>query len=205
MPFLLFGLSIIAFSVIAAYRKRHDRLQQTAEENFWEHEASANSVRRQDISSLPYITIPYENFSIDSVSDAALDAAVHELNALRGKKILNLTGLSNTDLKMQYGPANLPDLMEYDQNFTDMLHGINAYCNRLSELGFTEQAIPALEFAVSCGSDISTHYTTLAAYYKKQGNLQKLDELTAYAQALQSLMKPVILEKLEAMKETQNS
>lgn len=199
MPFLILGLFIIVLSVISSYRKRHDRIQKETTDSFWEREAAANSVRRQDISGLPYITIPFEKFSIGSVSDEALEDALHQLDALREKKILNLGSQSNTDLKLQYGPANLPILMECDQNFADMLHAITAYSNRLIELGMTEKAIPVLEFAVASGSDVSTHYTTLATYYKDNGTPAKISELKTQAESLDSLMKTSILQKLNTI------
>ena len=44
---------------------------------------------------------------------------INELNtglieALKEKKILNLSGFTNTDLKLEYGVGNLTDLTDYD-------------------------------------------------------------------------------------------
>ena len=199
MPFLIFGLTVIIISIFASYRNRHSRLQDEANQNFWDREAAANNVRRQDISGLSYITIPTEIFSIDSVSDNAVNDAITALSALQEKKILNLGGLSNTDLKMQYGPANLAILTEYDQNYTDMLLAISSLANRLIELDLTELAIPALEFAVSTGTDISIHYTILANYYKQHGKEEKITELKSQAEKLNSLMQQSILSKIDAI------
>lgn len=196
MPFLIFGLFVIAVSIFSNYRKRHERLRQEAEKNFWERENAANTVRRQDISGLPYITIPSEIFSIDSISDEVINGAIRTLESLREKKILNLAGQSNTDLKMQYGPANLPCLMEYDQNYTDMLLAISTLVNRLIELEQTDLAIPVLEFSISTGTDISTHYTILADYYKQKGEACKISDLKVQAEKLDSLMKQSIIQKL---------
>lgn len=199
MPFLIFGLFVIAVSIISHFRKRHDQLQKKADEDFWTRESAANSVRRQDISGLPYINIPFELFSIGSVSDEALEASYAELEALRDKKILNLGGQTNTDLKLLYGPANLPALMECDQNFTDMLHTINCFTERLIALERIADAIPILEFAVSCGSDITAHYSTLANYYKDTGATDKLAALKEQAQTLNSIKKSSILDKINAI------
>lgn len=199
MPFLIFGLFVIVVSIISYYRKRHDRLQQKANEDFWTLESAANSIRRQDISGLSYINIPFELFSIGSDSDMVLESARSELEALRDKRILNLGRQTNTDLKFQYGPANLPLLTEYDQNYADMLHALGIYANRLIELERTSDAIPILEFAIGCGSDISSHYTTLATYYKDIRDMEKLADLKNQAEALDSIMKPSILEKLNAI------
>lgn len=199
MPFLIFGLFVILVSILSYYRKRHTALLEKADQDFWQRESAANSVRRKDISGLSYINIPYELFSTVSDSDAVLKTAFSELEALHNKKILNLGRQSNTDLKLQYGPANLPALMEYDQNFSDLLQIITHYTNRLIELEHIDDAVPILEFAISCGSDISSHYTTLAGYYKDTNATEKLLSLKEQAMALDSIMQSAILEKINVI------
>ena len=60
-------------------------------------------------------------------------------------------------------------------------------------------AIPILEFAISCGSDVSSHYTILAGYYKDTNATDKFASLKEQAQALDSIMQPTILEKLNTI------
>ena len=199
MPFLIFGLFIIIVSIISYYRKRHTALQEKADQDFWNRESAANNVRRKDISGLSYINIPLELFSTVSDSDTVLKTAFSELEALYDKKILNLGRQTNTDLKLQYGPANLPALMEYDQNYSDLLQIITTYVNRLIELDRVTDAIPILEFAISCGSDVSSHYTTLAGYYKDNNATDRLLSLKEQAMALDSIMQPAILEKINSI------
>jgi len=199
MALSLLGLFIAMLAVVSFYRKRHDRLQQEADDSFWEREQEANHVRRKDISGLPYISIPFEHFSIGAFTDTQLSELEDSILGFRDKKILNLTGQTNTDLKLLYGPANLQALTEYDQNFTDMLQLFTKYVNRLFELGHIEAAIPALEFCVESGSDISSHYTLLADYYKKNHQTEKLHTLREKASALNSLMKTSILQKIDAI------
>ena len=199
MALSLLGLFIAIFAFVSFFRKRHDRLQQEADDNFWEREQQANFVRRKDISGLPYISIPFDSFSIGAFSDMQLSELESALDTFREKKILNLTGQSNTDLKLQYGPANLAALTEYDQNFTDMLQFFTKYVNRLIELNHLDAAIPVLEFCIECGSDISVHYTLLADYYMQNGKSYKIDELRKKASALNSLTKASILQKLDAI------
>ena len=199
MPFLLLGLFVIFVSILSYYRKRHSAQQEKVEADFWNRESAANSVRRKDISRLSYITIPFELFSIGSDSDTILKDALTQLEALRDKRILNLGRQTNTDLKLQYGPANLPALTEYDQNYTDMLHAIGTYVNRLIELNRMTEVVPILEFAINNGSDVSTHYTILAGFYKDINATDKFASLKEQAIALDSIMQPAILEKINAI------
>lgn len=197
LPFL--GLFIMLLAAISYFRKRNDRHQREVEESFWDREQKANFVRRQDISGLPYISIPFEDFSIGAFSDEKLNELERSLETFRDKKILNLTDQTNTDLKLLYGPANLPVLTECDENFTDMLHVLTDYANQLTELGHLDAAIPVLEFCIEVGSDISSHYTTLANYYKQHNQNAKLEALREHASHLNSLMKASILQKLDAI------
>ena len=199
MSFLIFGLFVIIVSILSYYRKRHSALQEKADQDFWKRESAANSVRRKDISGLSYINIPLETFSTVSDSDTILKTAFSELEALSSKKILNLGRQTNTDLKFQYGPANLPALTEYDQNYSDLLQIITTYVNRLMELERMADAVPILEFAINCGSDVSSHYTILAGYYKDTYATDKIIALKEQAEALDSIMQPIILEKINAI------
>lgn len=199
MAFPFLGLFIMLLAVISFYRKRSNRRQEEANTSFWDREHEANLVRRKDISGLPYIIIPFEDFSIGAFSDEKLIGIEHSLDAFRDKKILNLTGLTNTDLKLMYGPANLPALTEYDQNFTDMLHILTDYINRLIELEHFDAAVPVLEFCIEAGSDISNHYVLLAEHYKTQGDVSALENLHEKASTLNSLSKNPILQKLDSI------
>ena len=199
MALSFLGLMVAVFCLVSFFRKRHDRFQEEADERFWEREAEANLVRRKDISGLSYINIPFEDFSIGVFSDEKLAETEKHLQTFSNKKILNLTGLTNTDLKMQYGPANLPALTEYDQNFTDMLLALTDYSNRLIELGHMDAAIPVLEFCIHAGSDVSSHYAVLGSYYKAGGQTAKLEALRDKASALNSLTKTSILQKLDTI------
>ncbi len=196
MRFPFLGLFIIFLSVAAFYRKRGTAQQKEAAENFWNREDKANQVRRKDISNLPYINIPLEKFPIGISDDEELIDYENDLKALATKKILNLSHQSNTDLKLAYGPANLPALSEYDQNYTALLRSIVAYAGSLVKNGFETEAVPVLEFGISIDSDIRANYTLLADIYKKQGDTSKINELITRASSLDSMMKSSILEQL---------
>ena len=186
-PFL--GLFIIFLSVAAYYRKRATAQQKKVTEDFWSREDQANQIRRKDISNLPYITIPLEKFPIGISDDEELTDYENDLKTLASRKILNLSHQSNTDLKLAYGPANLPALSEYDQNYTTLLRNLVAYADCLIKNGFKSEAVPVLEFGISIDSDIRANYTLLAELYKEQGNASKIQELIDKAASLDSMMR----------------
>lgn len=200
MAFPFLGIFLILIVVIQIFRKRGLDQQKAVEDAFWDREHEANHVRRQDISGLSYITIPLDKFPIGICSDEILKNYELELASLKDVKILNLNGQSNTDLKLKYGPANLPLLTEYDENFARLAKILPEYAKKLMELGYEKEAIPVLEFGIECKTDVSTNYTMLADFYKQEGNLSAIDGLIERANQLESLMKQPILDKLAAIR-----
>lgn len=194
---IFLGLFIIAVCVISYLRKRQSKQQQAVTEMFWERENAANQVRRKDISGLPYINIPLENFPIGICKNNELTEYENTLKELAQLQILNLTGKTNTDLKLEYGAANLPFLTECDQNFSTLCQTVAAYGECLMKLGYESEAKTVLEFGISCGSDISKNFLLLADIYQKNGSTKKLEELKGHANNLDSLMKKSILQHLE--------
>ena len=121
-----------------------------------------------------------------------------QIQTLKEKKILNLTGISNTDLKLKYGPANLTALTQYDQNFTLLARTLNTWGQRLNELSHPKEAICVLAFAVSIGSDIRATWELLAKLYADSGDLAKIRDMKTTAATLNSLTKNSILATLNS-------
>ncbi len=190
---IFLGLFIFFIFLLAYYRKKGTREQEAVEAAFWERENEANHTRRQDISGLPYITIPLEKFPMDICANPEIKELEAELTALSTRKILNLGTQTNTDLKLKYGPANLDALFEYGENFSTLCRTLVSYAECLLKLGYQKEAQDVLEFGISCGSDHSRNYRMLADIYQKQHRMKELADLLAKADALDSPMKQSIL------------
>lgn len=128
-----------------------------------------------------------------------LAEAERELCMLADKRILNLTGISNTELRLSYGTANLEPLTAYDQNYTILIRMLQKWGALLVSAGRAKDAVTVLSYAVSIGSDIAGTYTLLARLYKEQDRLDKIEELKEHAAGLTTLMKPSILRDLEQL------
>lgn len=201
--YVLLGWTAIFIAVVSYKRFKANRQNENAEESFWKRERAANSTRKQDISQLDYVdfsgvTLPFAQFE-----DALLKECEQQVLTLKDKKVLNLTGISNTDLKMMYGAANLPLLTQYDQNFTLLVRTLNTWGQRLHELSHTEEAISVLAFAASIGSDIKATWTLLAELYAADNDLAHIEELKSSAAQLNSLMRDPILSMLDSYTERQ--
>ncbi|MCI8495248.1 MAG: hypothetical protein HFI74_06165 [Lachnospiraceae bacterium] len=196
--FLLIGWTLIFMAVVTYKRMKANHINQAAERAFWDREDAANRTRKQDISHLDYVdfsgvTLPFALFK-----DDLLQQCESQIQTLKEKKILNLTGISNTDLKLKYGPANLTALTQYDQNFTLLARTLNTWGQRLNELSHPKEAICVLAFAVSIGSDIRATWELLAKLYADSGDLAKIRDMKTTAATLNSLTKNSILATLNS-------
>lgn len=173
--------------------KKHSRYDEKKQNEFWAKEAKANSTRKQSLDNLAYISIPLETFPMHLMADDELIKEYHEmLHSLSNEKIVNLTGISNTDLKLEYGVANLPVLTHYDQCYTHLVRTLQDFAKRLYDNGYINECVPILEFAVDTGTDISGTYKLLAEIYVQNGDKEKLATLKGKTESLNSAMKKPI-------------
>lgn len=186
--------------VIARIISTSNRDENSAGRAFLLREAEANSTRRADISSLDYINIPLSRLPLDALNcltDENDRELSKKLTALADTKILNLTGYSNTDLKLMYGPANLEELMGYDANYSTLLKLLDKIGTVLYESGNQKQAEKFLEYAISIGSDISNTFYVLGCIYAESKNVSGYTGLLDTAQNIDSLSSGIIIRKLK--------
>lgn len=145
-PFLV--IFIVFCLVLTFYIRKNDTAQQKAQHDFFEKERLSNTVRKKDISKLDYISIPLDKIPVKLESSTE-----NTIFVLAEKPMLNFVGISNTDLKLQYGTANLDILTEYENNFLEFVALLPDYATELVEAGQKESAIMLLEFAVSVNAD----------------------------------------------------
>ena len=167
--------SFIVFIILLTYEiRKNTRLAKKIDEGFWDREVKANSTRKKSLEHLDYLKVPLESlpFHIENTDLEFLD--IHaRIQTLADKKIVNLTGLTNTDLKMMYGAANLTLLSQYDQDYT------------------------LLEYAISTKTDVSGTYKLLATIYQNTNQTSRIEELLQIASTLQSAMQKPIVRMLQ--------
>jgi len=203
MTFLVFAsLFALAAAINIASRKSAKKVAQD-NMTFWEKERQANFTRKKSIEDLEYLSIPFEEFPMDAgKDDEALAGYLKELEELKGAKIVNLTGFTNTDLKLAYGTANITPLSEYDQNYTLMVRLLQDIAEALYEKGMEDEALTVAEYAIKTRTDISKTYYLAAEIYLARNDMKKMDHLIFVADTLQSAMKPAILRKLQEMRDS---
>ena len=182
-------LFILLVIVLKIANNQASASQDEVTSRFWEREREANSTIRKDTANLRYINIPEKFFPLNN----------HKINDLKDATLVNLTGMSNTELKLQYGVPNFQKLSDYDNNFTEFVILVPDYYHALVDAGYDELAIELLEFAVDIGADSKAIYQQLANCYVKQSKTGKIAELIAKANELHSLSKEPIVSMLETL------
>ncbi len=225
LPFLtIFLVFVIILTIRLQMSKRSEK---DVNKEFWDRELKANSVRRKDIDNLPYI--PFDPAIIPEhpeLNDERVDEYVTELKGLYGKRILNCTGRTNTDLKLEYGAANITKLTEYDGNYTILVRTIARLAEKylihsarfLEDVSTQEEgtdsagqishqqasvlkadAVKLLEYGISIGTDVRLNYELLGQIYADNNDFAKIEGLKTTAENLKSLSKEPILRMLDRL------
>ncbi len=198
MKFPFLASFIILIITITLASKQAEKKQRKKDQEFWEKEQKANFIRKKSLDDLEYIAIPFNSFPMETAADDEIIASCHrDLEGLRDEKIVNFTGFSNTDLKLEYGTANITPLSQYDQNYTLFVRTLQAWGKRLHELGYHDESLTVLEYAIATRTDISATYYLAASIYHEKGQDQKINHLLLVAETLQSAMKNAIVRTLK--------
>ena len=201
---LFFTLTLLLMIWIYYQKSRTDRSTKAAHDAFWEKERLANTTRKKDLSELDYITIPVNELPFPSLEDEEIKEVQKRLQKLATEKIVNFTGITNTELKLQYGAPNIEYLMAFDKNYLELVRSLYRYAKLLYEQGYKEEATAILEYGISIKTDVSANYTLLASIYKEKNDTKRIDFIISQAEMLNSLTKKSLLANLNEIRNSLN-
>ena len=192
--FIVFGITLTYGMRKASRRKEHE------DAFYWEREREANTTLRKPLDDLVFLTVPMETLPFGACpGDEVIEDCERLVRTYEHKKAVNLTGLTNTDLKLLYGAPNLQILTIYDNNYTQLVRTLHKWAEALCQKECPQQARIILEYAISTGSDISKSYSLLAGIYSEAGNLDAIRALREQALTLRSLTKDMIVRHLDSL------
>ena len=199
---VFFIITLLLIVWIHYQKSRTERSAKAKSDAFWEKERLANTTRKKDISNLDYITVPVNSLPFPETNqDEISDIQKHILNLSAGK-IVNFTGISNTDLKLQYGAPNINILMEYDKNYLELVRSLYRYGKLLYDRDMKDEAAAILEYALSIKTDVSANYTLLATIYKEKNEIERINFIISCAEELTSMTKKALLANLVAIRDS---
>lgn len=173
--------------------------------DYLKREEEANSVRKKDISNLPYIKVPLDNLPIDiTLNDEKKQSQIEkyrkQIDYLADKTMLNLIGISNTELKEQYGVANLDKLITYDQNYSRMFSNLQWYAAEIYD-EYPAEAAKIMKYMVDTGTDIIGTYELLGNYYANVNDAESFNALFDKIPDKSSVSGKTIVRKLDDIRE----
>ena len=196
MPFFA---SFIVFLIWLSYEiSKSRRIGEKAQDAYWERENAANNTRRKSLDNLRYIVIPFDSLPMETLKEDEKIMEFHKtLHYLSESPIVNFTGFSNTDLKLEYGAPNIDLLARYDQSYTTLARTLQQWAEKLYQAGYVQEAKQILEFSISTDTDVSGSYRLLASIYSKEGETGKIKELEDRARHLKSASRNIIVRILQ--------
>lgn len=196
LPFL--ASFIIFILVIKHAINRQQKIAKNEDESFWARESRSNSVRKKSLDGLEYIHIPLEDLPMQVMcEDPEVSQCLEIIHELTDTTIVNLTGYTNTDLKLEYGTANISVLSQYDQSYTLLASTLQKWAEKLYKAGYVQETLQILEFALSTHTDVSKTYYLLAEIYCSRGEQDKISHLIEEAESLRSISRSSIVRTLQ--------
>lgn len=201
----LFFICFIVFVIWLRVKMRKSNSAISESNNaFWEREAKANFARSRDISELNYIVVTEKDLpfsaSLSTLTDEREADLEQQVLDSSKRKMINLSNYTNTDLKEQYGIANLEELSNCDQNYLIFIRNLANWGTFLYEKEEYPRAKQIMEYSLSIDSDISSVYVTLGHIYAREGNPSKIDELIFTVEQSDFSLKSSILKQLTLCK-----
>lgn len=192
---VLFPFIALLCLLFTSLLRRSTSIHEQKLEEFWAREQEANKTRKKNIDNLDYITIPFEKLPLIDDPSEKIASYQKQILLLKDERILNLEGISNTDLMLTYGAANLTALSQYDENYTLMVTTFSKWAEALLEEQRPNEAQVLLETAVEMGCVTTGIFTTLAQIYADKG-LDRKSYLTERLKTSSSPLKQSIQNKI---------
>ena len=192
--FVFIWIAVLQFKLMSASNKEAE-----TSAAFWERERRANFTRKKPLPVDDYIKIPFDRlpFSESETEDPREQEIQEQIRSLSKEPILNVSDMTNTDIKLAYGSGNFQIISEYGQNFLLLQKFLNDWGVLLYERGDKAAAKTVLEYNLSLGCDISKSYLVLADIYKEEQDYISIKDLMETVQGLHTLMKDSILRQLK--------
>lgn len=199
MIFPFFTTIAIVLGILTVYMRQSTKHVGSDMKDLWTKELKANGVRKQPLTDIEYIEPDFDQLPFDGdTADETLLDYQNKLNSLRGQKIVNLSNITNTDLKLKYGVANLEYLSACDENYLTLVKYLYLWGRYLYEQGDLEKAKQVLEFGVSVHTDSKAHYRLLAEIYASDFDFEAIDRIADEAAHIASDSRDAIIAMLKS-------
>ncbi|MCL2573051.1 MAG: hypothetical protein FWE34_00690 [Defluviitaleaceae bacterium] len=196
---------VIGLAIRVTNRKRKDAARQNTQDMMEANEA-ANQTRNKEIGEELFFTPDMARLPIVQYSQEDMQKPVPPymwqtkvLDAAQKKMLRFDRQYTNVELKQMFGAANLDNVANYEENFTNFIHAVRFWAEALIATENTDDAQKVLEESVNVGSELSQSYTLLADIYKNSRNLVALQGLLDKVQASNMPGKNIAIKHINAL------
>lgn len=182
--------------------RRSNARSKKAQDEFWERERSSYKAPARSTSDLEYISFPDDLPLNISTDDPQIKEYQETLVNLTKNKVLDLSGISNTDIRFAYGNKNMEELSRADSRYTTLCRTLNNLAKAYMGMDHKAEAVTLLTFALDSGSTIKESWLTLGQYHMENGDTESLETLIKRAEAIpdDQVSKKDILQSLNEYK-----
>lgn len=180
----IFLICFLVFIFIFNYKLRTLTVaSKKKSDSFWKKEEVAMFTRKQSLEDLDYIQLDIHSLPLltrkeykvlDKLDILEIQQKVVDLSK---EPLLNLSGISNTDLKLKFGAANLENLIKYEETYHQLIKYLYKWALELHNCNKDTEAIRILEEGINIHTDISDHYILLGKLYYIHNRKDELNQL----------------------------
>ncbi len=163
--YVIVSLTLVFGAYIYYCHQRNQKIENQANEEFWERENLANQTRNKDISGLPLLHVEESEIPSPSTEDESVLYYIGQIRNIIKEPMIDLSPYTNTDLKLAYGVGNFKTLSEYDENFNSFLMNLSNLARSCTRAGLHEAARDVYLLAMKYGSVKLSDYRELAETY----------------------------------------
>ena len=161
---------LIWFAIMMAYSNRNRR---KALDNLLEQEIKANAARRKDIDPAFFFTPDMNALPPFAPGDKQAEKAA----AFASNTMLRLPyAMTNTELKLAYGPGQLENIAQYEENYQYFIRLLIEWAEGLIEKDNKKDALRILEYTIDMGSEYRKSYILAADLYTDDEKINELRE-----------------------------
>lgn len=167
----------ITFCLVLFFRYRYlDEKRKNQEQNFFDKEQKARTTVGK-INDSDYEVIPISKFPFNLCEEPSMIEMEEKIKELSNEKLLNLVGISNTDVKLQFGVNHFDEAVVAGEKYDELMGLLVQYAISLEDHGFSKESGDMLEYLVEQDCDIKAAWIALGKYYAANSDFDKLNAL----------------------------
>lgn len=167
----------ITFCLVLFFRYKYlDEKREKQEDEFFTKEQLARTTVGK-IQDSDYEVIPLSKFPFNLCEDPSMIEMEEKIKDLSNEKLLNLTGISNTDVRLRFGVNHFEEATLAGEKYDELMGLLVNYATSLDDHGFSIESGLMLEHLIEMDCDIKSAWIALGKFYASTSNYDKLREL----------------------------